>query len=323
MMQSKFYYYEYIPKLIGIKTNVKGFRWGFGKCDSSVSESTYNQCKVKIVLEEKSDNKVFEDIETESYCNSFRHFKSSPNSHSVLYDQTIGYIIHLRYVLSLYENTVKVVVGKSYLQFAKIKIMNIHPIAYILFDVVSLILLKNGLSTLYCSAVQLLDGRTAVFMAPPNTGKSLTVLKLRKDYNANIIAEDMAVTDGLHIWGAPHTNLYRNYHDRSLLNIDNEIIQENLNSVNLITILQKGNKGFGQEIENYFEHLLLLNHYSLGYFYSPCVRVLNYFNDDFSIQAAEEEEKTILRRLQDNAKGFIIEDSNPMQFSDRFYSMID
>lgn len=63
MSLNSFLYYEQIPGVIGIKTNIKGFRWGFGQCAFAVNESVFDKCKYKVIIEERRDDKVFDDIE--------------------------------------------------------------------------------------------------------------------------------------------------------------------------------------------------------------------------------------------------------------------
>lgn len=216
MSLNSFLYYEQIPGVIGIKTNIKGFRWGFGQCAFAVNESVFDKCKYKVIIEERRDDKVFDDIDKKSYDKEFRHFRVSKDKPGFLFEQTIAKAFKLRCCVEVCNKTIRAIVGRSYLKFVPIKLMNVHPISYIMFDLISILLLQDGLAPLYCSSVRFQDGKTIVFMAPPNTGKSLTVLQLKRDYNAEIVCEDMAITDGRFIWGAPYTALYRNYKDKSL-----------------------------------------------------------------------------------------------------------
>lgn len=322
-MTEKLNHYIYIPQLIGIETNVKKFQWGFGKCDISSSEEEFRHCKIRIYMEEKSDRAVFDKVDMSRYNREFRHFRASDSECSVMFDQTVKGAIHLRYVLTVKENEIFLTVGKTYLRLIQTKLMYVHPIPYILFDLAALLLLKNGMTTLYCSAVKMKNNRTIVFMAPPNTGKSLCALKLSKDHGARIIAEDMAITDGEKIWGSSHTNLYRDYHDRTLTENIDEVNCDAADSVDYFCFLQKGGQPKMQKLDDYMERMTLLNHYSLGYYYSPCVRVFNYFYDGFSTRNAEEEEQRILGRLRSNARGVMIEEPDPMLFSEKIQACID
>lgn len=323
MGNNSFCYYEHIPGILGTKTNVDGFFWGFGGCNSPVVKERFDRCKIKVFLEVRPDKAVFDDIDLSEYSHEFRHFKAAPGKNSIIYRQSIKRLAELRYVLTVSGNTVSLTVGRSYLKYIKYKLMYIHPISFILFDVVSLLLLQNSLTTLYCSAVYLPDSKTAVFMAPPNTGKSLCALNLRKNSGAEIVAEDMAVTDGVGLWGASQTNLYRDYKDKTLMDFDPDSFRSKIDKIDVLAILQKSS--FCRETipQDFSERILLINHYSLGYYYSPCVRVLSYYNDDFSVPRAEQTERELLLRMQENAKCLMLENPDPSRFYRQALAALD
>lgn len=314
-MQPKKRCYEHIAGIVGIKTDIPGFRWGFGRCESPVSEKVFENCKIKVYLEAKKDSEVFNDIRTDCFTEIFRDFRVNPDSESLFFEKKVANLVNLKFAVSINGNSVNAVVGKSYLKYVKAKMMYIHSIAYILFDVVSMLLLKNGMTTLYCSAARLQNGKNVVFIAPPNTGKSLTVLKLRNDFNADIITEDMAVTDGERIWGAPYTNLYRNYNDKSLKNpIQNAEIPTG-KKIDAVSVLQKCKGSSIEENTDFAKKTVLINRYSLGYYYSPVVRVLDYYYNDYSIEKAQQTEKELIERILNNSKVFFLRDENPMNFA--------
>ena len=323
MKKSEFKFYENVPGIIGIKTNVKDFFWGFGACKHGVSEKAFERCKIRVNLEVRPDRAVFDDVALSEYSRQFRYFKAAPEKNSVIFSQTLKSAVQLKYVLTVDGNTVKMVVGKSYLRLVKAKLMYVHAVAFVLFDVVSFLLLKNGMTTLYCSAVYLPNGKSVVFSAPPNTGKSLCALKLRQDFGAEIVAEDMAVTDGVSLWGASQTNLYRDYNNKSLLDFDPSEFRSKLDSVDYLTILQKSESVDLTETNDFYKKLVLINRYSLGYYYSPCVRVLCFYNQSMSTDDAQGTEERILKKLMNNAVCNEVSDPDPMAFSSRMMALID
>lgn len=323
MANNLFQYYENVPGIIGVKTNCHDFFWGFGKCAAPVSQEVFDRCRIKVFLDVRADRDVFRDISPGAYTCDFRHFKVAPEQGSLLFDQTVKKALHLRYVLTVTDDTVRLTVGKTYFKTIRTKLMYVHPVAYILFDVAALLLLRHGMTTLYCSAVRFSDGRSAVFMAPPNTGKSLCALKLRKDFGAKIVAEDMAVTDGTSLWGAPDTNLYRNYKDNSLMDFDRAEGAVTLDKVDYLAILQKADVSAVESPDEFEKKLLLLNRYSLGYYYSPCIRALGYYNRSISVADAESAEERILQQLQSNADCVLMKNNDPMQFSAQIMSYIN
>lgn len=74
----------------------------------------------------------------------------------------------------------------------------------ILSDVASAALLTNSLVPIHCSAVAR-GGRTIMILAPSNTGKTTTAWKLVSDHGYSFIAEDIAISDGSSVFGAPYT----------------------------------------------------------------------------------------------------------------------
>lgn len=314
-MQHPFENYVHVPGMIGIRTNIPGFRWGFGACSVPAPEDAFDACRVKVHLEARRDRAVFADTDLASYTGIFRDFRAKPQEKTILFDKKIG-PVRLRFSLSVQGDFVKVIVGRSYLRLIRLKLMYIHPIAYVLFDVVSLLLLQQNLTTLYGSAVRLRDGRAAFCAAAPNTGKSLTVLQLQQKHGARIITEDMAVTDGVRIWGAPYTGLYRNYHDENLKaagpNPESDAFAPDIAAVFL---LQKGSPDCEMQSGDILHQLLLINRYSLGYYYSPCVRVLDFYNSDLNVSAAQEAEERILGRLIGDAQTLIVQRQNALDFA--------
>lgn len=320
-MHRSFANYVHVPGVVGIRTNIKGFRWGYGKCVSPSLDSSFNECKIKVFLEERKDRNVFDGLDIDSYTGVFRDFKAKPQSASVIYEKKTG-TVNLRFSVSIQGDCIRAAVGRSYLKSIRIKLMYIHPISYILFDVVSMLLLRRGMTTLYCSAAKLNNGRVAICVAPPNTGKSLTVLQLKNKYGARILAEDMAVTDGESIWGAPYTGLYRNYHDAGLKPDKQNTDLSFADKIQAAFILQKGSSNNESRPENCADLMTLINRYSLGYYYSPCVRVLDYYNCDFDIKAAQRTEEQILGLIVDNTHTYVIERHNSLDFAEciRFLS---
>lgn len=322
-MQHPFETYVHVPGLIGIRTNLPSFRWGFGECGSPAPKAEYDSCRLKVLLEARNDREVFADTDLAAYTGIFRDFKAIPQRKAVLFEKKTGPVT-LRFSVSVEGNTVRAVVGKSYLRLIKLKLMYIHPIAYVLFDLVSLLLLQQGMTTLYSASVLLRDGKTVVCAAPPNTGKSLTALQLQNKHGGRILAEDMAVTDGERLWGAPYTGLYRNYHDESLKR-SAAAPKANLaaQGIDAVFLLQKGTRDWEAEPDDFLHQLLLINRYSLGYYYSPCLRVLDYYNREIDVQAAQNAEARILGRMVGGAKTMLVERRNSMEFTQAILAAMD
>lgn len=315
-MKEKTYKYVNVTEIIGVCTNISNFRWGFGKCDLPVTDDAFEKCKIKVYLNKTKDDEVFSGLDVSSYTNSFRDFRIKPQAKTLIFDKKIKGIVKLRYVISVKNNNVYVSVGESYLKLIRYKLMYIHSIAYILFDVVSALLLLQGMTTLYCSSSCLKNGKTVVCIAPPNTGKSLTVLKLQNHFGASTISEDMAITDGTYIWGATNTDLYRDYRGLGLNQTHNNPNVMSSHKIDLVYLLQKGSPDYETTDNEILDKILLINRYSLGYYYSPCVRVLDYYNRDISIRDAQEAEERIIRKIVSQSDACIVQRGNALEFSD-------
>lgn len=322
-MHHGFEKYVHVPDILGISTNIRGFRWGFGECSTPAGEDAFDRCRIKVFLEAKKDREVFDGLDLKDYTEVFRDFRAKPQAKAVIFEKKLG-PVYLRFSVTVLDDRVSVVVGRSYLRFIKLKLMYIHPIAYVLFDIVSMLLLQQNMTTLYCSAACLKNERSIVCFSPPNTGKSLTVLQLKKKYGARIIAEDMAVTDGESIWGAPYTGLYRDYHDDSLnaagKNIEKDTFAKRISAA---FVLQKGSSDSETEADDCLRKITLINRYSLGYYYSPCVRVLDYYNRDFDMKAAQMTEERILEGLVSGAGAYIVERQNSMDFAELINTLMN
>lgn len=322
-MQHGFEKYVHVPDILGISTNIRGFRWGFGECSTPAGEDAFDRCRIKVFLEAKKDREVFDGLDLKDYTEVFRDFKAKPQAKAVIFEKKLR-ALRLRFSVSVQDDRVSVTVGRSYLRYIKLKLMYIHPIAYVLFDIVSMLLLQQNMTTLYCSAARLKNERSIVCFSPPNTGKSLTVLQLKKKYGARIIAEDMAVTDGESIWGAPYTGLYRDYNDDSLnavgKNIENDTFVEKIDAA---FVLQKGSSDHETASDECADKITLINRYSLGYYYSPCVRVLDYYNRDFDVKSAQMVEDRILSKIASDAMTYIVEKRNSMDFADFIHTVMN
>lgn len=313
----KTYYYEYIPGFLGMETNIINFGWSFGNNTPETTKDVFSSCIFKVYLESKKDKDVFCELEESEYTSVFRHFKLKPGKKSLIFEQDFAKIIHLRYSITICENSIHLVVGNSYLKVVKTKIMNIHPIQWILLDLLSIMMLQKGYLPLYCSSVTFDNSFAKVLIGPPNTGKSITALRLGRDYDASIISEDLAITDGVDIFGAPYTNMYRDYKDISLNEYKSNVAKGKYR-INSIFLLEKGVSGYRTDNNGISagEYLQIINDYLLGYASSPVCRALNYYNSDFSIKNSVEMESAILSQLSECAiVGRIISD-NSVTFAD-------
>ena len=69
--------------------------------------------------------------------------------------------------------------------------------------------------------------------------------------------------------------------------------------------------------------MTLINRYSLGYYYSPCVRVLDYYNRGFDIKEAQSTEEQIVKKIADNTLTYFIERQNSLDFAECIQSLLN
>ena len=220
---------------------------------------------------------------------------------------------------------------------------------YILTDIVSGMLLRNGIATLHCSAVNH-NGRSIIIFAPPDTGKTLTCMRLVKNHGYKFVAEDFALTDGESLWAVPWTSTFRFYDDinqskmDSFLNtitkllpvlalfkftksksIDHYIDQARIelySEATDVAVLERGESAVCFDKEEGLRKILNLNKYEFNYHKAPAVIAMNYFNRDFCPDDMYTHEKEILYRLITKCKYYCISERNALRYSDVLAEML-
>lgn len=249
------------------------------------------------------------------------------------------------------ESAIHVIVGKTYFKRIKHRIMNLHSLTYILTDLTAGLLLLNGYATLHCSAVHIdHNEKSIIIFAPPNTGKTLTSMRLCQQHNADFIAEDFAITDGKDVWAVPWTSTFRLYDEVSeswlekLVNRMTAVIPalelvsitkskaidayiggdriKMLSKATDVVVLERGKQAVDHDKAEGLRKLLTLNRYEFNYHRAPTMVVMNYWNPSYSIDRMYEREKEILSRLIDNCDYWCITQDNALKYSEVVYDLI-
>lgn len=283
-------YYVYVKDLVGVRTNAKNFRWSFGSGASAVTEREYETCKVKIELTVVKDKQV---PRSEQQGN-FRFFYAPCNTGMLYYYRKVLGLFPLSFAVSIRENTIYATVGRTYYDRVRVKVMNIHPIWYILFDLTTVLLLQNGYLPMYAASFAY-DDRGALLMGPPNMGKTITALRLAKNERIRLLGEDIAVTDGEKIYPVPLTNTYRRYSDADS-DVRKIAFSGECAAISALYLLERGSSGV-QHTDRSDEKVSLLHRYGIGWHSSPAVATLSYYNDAFSMKALLAKEEAILRQV--------------------------
>ena len=192
-----FLYYEYCNGILGVKTNVVDFRWVYGSVAPPSSCERYEKCKVKFIVNVKPERQL---SPAESYDQRFQAFAWNDATKTVYYRRKYFNCINVGYNLKVERDIVFAEIGENYYRFIQNRVMNLHSMYYLLSDLANIVLLSNGLLTMYASAFQnTLTGRSVVCFGAPNTGKTFTAVKLCETEEYRLIGEDIVISDGQNI----------------------------------------------------------------------------------------------------------------------------
>jgi len=336
-------YFVYVKDILGVRTNLDQFSWNYGTIAPKASAEEFNKCKMKVNIEVRKSNDVFDyTIDKENY-DKYNYFFAKKNQRKIYYYRDFLFNSKLGFSIEIIDNcNINVVVSKNYYKYVKYRFMNIHSIGYILTDLVSGLLLVNGYCSIHCSAVRL-NNKTLVIFAPSNTGKTLTATRLCLQEGAEFITEDIAITDGENIYSAPWTSTFSYYNQEKYSKFDKlvDILQDKIMLLQLILLRKKKSaeeffgknnildsskitdivllgKGQNQVVKNkegMFESIINLNKYEFNYHKSPSMLVFEYFNPDLSIEKMFNIEKTILNNLLNNTNGYRVYTNCPLDYT--------
>lgn len=335
-------YFVYVDGILGVKTNEKEFPWSYGTVAPKSTKEKFDECKIKINVDVRHSNNVFDtDINFEK-MGKYHYFSANRNENKVYYERNFFGKSKLRYSIELNGNEINVVVGKNYMKYVKHRIMGLHSMSYTLTDITAGLLLKNGIATIHCSAVNE-DNQSIIIFAPPNTGKTLTSIQLCKDHNFKFIAEDFALTDGENVWAVPWTSTFRYYDDINESKIDtivnkitsilpimelisikkNKSIDTYLGEDSIkhfskatdIVVLERGKSDIERDKSEGLRKLINLNKYEFNYHKAPSIIVMDYFNEGFSPEAMYDTEKKILSKLIENCNYVSISEENALNYA--------
>lgn len=321
-------YYVYVEGILGVKTNSSKFKWVYGVSAPKTTESEFEKCKIKIVLDVRKSKEVFDKTLNIDDYDKYNYFFARKNERKIYYERNFIFNSKLRYSIKVIGNDyLNVIVSKNYFKHIKYRFMNLHSLGYILTDLASGFLLINGYCTIHCSAVKVKDKAIVIF-GPPNTGKTLTAIKLCELDETKFIAEDIALIDGENVYAVPWTSTFRNYNHYKESKLDTlanmlsskiPILQLfSLKSKSIIdyigcgrilikskitdvVVLGKGDNEVLKCNEGIFESIINLNKYEFNYHRSPTMLVMNYFNPDLSIDRMFDLEKSILSKMINNS----------------------
>jgi len=335
-------YFVASPGILGIRTNLKDFKWSYGTIAPRVTQQDYNECLVRLVVKLEKDLHT----PTNNLLGKYHYFSGVPNGDVIYYSRPFMFGAKLKYKVEGLLGTEPVVTfNKNYLRFVTHRFMNVHSAGFTLTDLASLLLIQRGYTPVHCSAFEY-QGSTIVVVAPPNTGKTLTTMMALKDHNARFLSEDLAITDGRTIHSVPWTSTFRFYNkiDKSWRSKLGGILQGAFPPIELLplrnqhpitrfipaqrilsratashlVILERGNKAVEEiGVNEAWQKVRNLNRYEFNYARAPAAIAYEFFNPKVGIEAANQRENELLGSLVRNVhKRIIVRSNSPTDYTD-------
>lgn len=310
-------YGVFCKKILGIKTNIPGFRWIYGAAPLTETEEAYKECVLKLQIIVTPEREL---SEIESCDKSFQSYMWD-NKFKTIHCRRKLFGISIGYSIQLKDNEIIANVGTNYYRLIQHRTMNLHGAYYLLSDLANIMLLKSGYLTLYASAVSdKLTNTATVFFAPPNTGKTVTATKLCQKFGYLLVGEDVVITDGSYVYGCPWTNSYRtqgaNFDSGGAIlrkGREQKTKECEMSRLAELVSLSLGKYEVLTDKDELLRRIRILNGYLFSYYSSPIIKMLGYFDDRYDIPW-EKQADIILSNMVDNCRCRCIEAENSMDF---------
>lgn len=328
---------------LGVQSNSEYIGWSFGSPPFHSSDDSFNECLIKIKFTVNDLNEIVDEIDG---LPKYHYWRCGPNKDEIFYERTFlgGRKLRLK-VSGILSGNVKMSVNRDYLRFIRFRFNNLHSPGYHLTDIACAMLLKQRLTALHCSAFKYGDS-TIVVVAPPDSGKTLSTMRAVIDYNAQFLAEDIAITDGKNIFSCPWTSTFRYYDDisnswvsrlRNMLikifppaeliplglneetidkYIGDEKVLNNAKVTHLVILSRKSGGVVKLSKSEAFRYLLNLNRYEFPYLKNPLLLAYSYFNPQLNISELVRQEEKILEALANNSECLLVQCENAKDFCD-------
>ncbi|BAD85913.1 hypothetical protein, containing ATP/GTP-binding site motif A [Thermococcus kodakarensis KOD1] len=324
---------EAIPKLITIETN-KEIIPGFSISPFLVDAKDTTE-KTPFWFRFQVDSKFH--INKHDVVKVFDRFM-------LLRDGSIYYSNHIlpKIMLNLVfrPNTNEIQVNPTYFLLVKEKIGSAYPPGVLLLDYVFVELLVRNFFVLHASGISDNDG-AYLFIAPPNTGKTTTVLQFLNNHkNLLYVGEDTVIIDAKRnfVYPTPHTSTFFHHetrfgHIEGLFRVKYKPTGRSLfrgrildtpQNISSIFLLQKGIDDKIIPLEDvdhrYIMKILLsIQRYEFSWFKNPLLRASSFLLDDwYNLDELLNKEEELLWKLLKRNQVFLVRSSN----SFRFYNII-
>jgi len=319
---------EAIPKLITIETNeeiIPGFSISPFLADAREAKKETIFCFRFLVT-----SKFY--IDSHDIVGVFDKFMLLKDD-SIYYSNQIFPKIKLNLIFKPYKDEIQV--NPMYLGLTKEKIGSVYPPGVLLLDCTFVKLLTHNYLILHSGGVSDDDG-AYLFIAPPNTSKTTTVLQFLNNHkNLLYVGEDTVIVDVSRncVYSTPHTSTFFHHdnlfeHIKGLFHVNRkstarhlfgERVLETSRSISTIFLLQKGsdNKVIPLEdvdFDEVIEILLSIQRYEFSWFKNPLLRATSFLLDSWHNIDELLKKEELLRKLLNQNQVFLVRSSNSLQF---------
>jgi hypothetical protein len=341
-------YFVLAEGVLGLRVNLPKFKWSYGITAPPASKVNYETCALRLTLD-VGGSEIFSPATANIAAErdgKYHYFSGAHDADLLRYQRTFAFGSMLQLEASgLTKSAPTIRINKTYLKYIKHRFMNLHSIGYILTDVASLLLLLRGLTPVHSSAFTTEWG-TALIVAPPNTGKTLTTMMACLDHGASFMSEDLAITDGNDVYAVPWTSTFRYYskiddslRSRFLGRLTNILpIVELLPGARVqpiskyvpaerivgrapishVCILERGERSVSRvDRSEAFRMIANLNRFEFNYHRAPLITAYEYFNPRLDVWRAMEAERATLRKMVEVApEVLLIKSPSPTEYAE-------
>lgn len=337
------YNYVVCKDILGIQTNSKHIGWSFGHPPKTASDEEINRCKVVVKL---TIDSLKAEVEEFDKLQKYHYWRGDSGKGELFYQRNLFAGSKLRLLLrGIIGGQPEILANKNYLRFVIGRFINLYSLGYQLTDLTCAVLLTKKLCPLHCSSFST-NRSTVAVIAPPNTGKTLSVMRAVLHLGASFVSEDLAITDGEYIYACPWTSTFRYYDELSM----NWLLRMRMKLIKIIPPVELiPMYGDDRKINSYIEekHLVThkkithtvilahrpggvkvldkeealfmvrnLNRYEFMYMKNPMLTAYSYFNPELDIFALEEKEREILGKLVNNTSCLLVQSEDPTKFAE-------
>jgi hypothetical protein len=328
------------PEVLAVDSAFMTIGWSYGEpYRTSVSREAFDKCTLQASFRPFSQRHS-----TSSDFEQLHYWRGDPDRHELLYERPWfgGSALRLR-VHGIGTSNIVFEASRNYMRQIRFRFNNLHSVGYLSTDLIAASLLNLGWCPIHCGSVAL-DGQVILIVAAPNSGKTLTALRLATEPRSAFVAEDLAFSNGGLLSGCSETSTFRYYEEfmtwrdklmasmvahvppaellrsrspRKLLDVlPNASIADRPLPITHIFVLER-RRGRSEPLgpEAAVKSLIKFNRYEFKYLTSPAISAANYFWGAFSLEELLRREREVIKSMVSRAQVRVIRSEDPREFS--------